>query len=63
MPKPPSYFFYDAKLNQVGERTHFEDHLKASNKALTIEEFKEFIDKGCIVIDTRNEYEGSNVLW
>lgn len=36
MPKPPSYFFHDAKLNQTGKSDRFSDHLKQANKALSI---------------------------
>jgi len=37
MPKPPSYFFHDAKLNQTGKAHGFEEHLKNSAKPLTVE--------------------------
>lgn len=37
MPKPPSYFFHDAKLNQSGQLNVFEEQLKSCSKPLTID--------------------------
>lgn len=36
MPKPPSYFFHDAKINQTGASTFTETQLKVA-KALSID--------------------------
>lgn len=37
MPKPPSYFFHDAKLNQTGAMNRYEELIKSSLKFLTIQ--------------------------
>lgn len=36
MPKPPSYFFHDAKINQTGSNTFSETQKKVA-RALTVE--------------------------
>lgn len=36
MKKPPSYFFYDSKLNQSGKANGFDEYLKNSLKPLSI---------------------------
>ena len=38
MPKPPKYFFHDAKLNQTGV-DHFDEALKKANNPLSAEGF------------------------
>lgn len=62
MPKPPSYFFFDATLNQTGKANRFDILMKDSLKPLTVELFKAEYDKGYTVIDSRQDFEGSNNL-
>ena len=63
MPKPPSYFFHDAKLNKTGKAHGFDEHLKNSAKPLTVEQFQAEIEKGCTIIDSRHDFGGSNYLY
>ena len=57
MPPPPSYFKQNALLNKNGYN-NFDDVLAKSNKALTIDEFKDhMISKNSLVIDVRNQNE------
>lgn len=36
MPKPPSYFFYDAGLNKNGHDKKFNKAMKCGSKALSV---------------------------
>ena len=57
MPPPPSYFRQNALLNKNGYN-NFDDVLVKSNKALTVDEFKDhMISKSSLVIDVRNQNE------
>ncbi len=57
MPSPPSYFKQNALLNKNGYN-NFDDVLAKSNKALTVDEFKDhMISKNSLVIDVRNQNE------
>lgn len=57
MPPPPSYFKQNALLNKNGYN-NFDDVLSKSNKALTVDEFKDYmISKNSLVIDVRNQNE------
>ena len=58
MPKAPTYFFYDAKLNSVGEMQSFDSAINHSNKKLSPEDFKKKMDGGCLCIDNRHNLEG-----
>lgn len=55
MPKPPQYFFHDAKMNQEGPKS-FESSYKASCQCLSIDQFKEKMKGGAVVIDTRAKH-------
>ena len=60
MPPPPSYFKQNALLNKSGYN-NFDDVLENSNKALGIEEFKDYmISKKSLVIDVRHQNEFIN---
>ena len=57
MPPPPSYFRQNALLNKNGYN-NFDDVLVKSNKALTVDEFKNhMISKNSLVIDVRHQNE------
>lgn len=49
---PPSYFFEDARINKQGY-TSVDQVLAASNRALTVQQFKEQLQRGALVLDTR----------
>lgn len=49
---PPSYFFEDARINKQGY-TSVDQVLAASNRALTVQQFKEQLQHGATVLDTR----------
>ncbi|MFM8739927.1 MAG: rhodanese-like domain-containing protein [Cytophagales bacterium] len=49
---PPSYFFEDARINRNGY-TPVEDVLAASKIALTVQQLKDEISCGAVVLDTR----------
>ncbi|CAD8167362.1 unnamed protein product [Paramecium pentaurelia] len=58
MPKPPQYFFHDAKLNKNGAND-FSAILNEVQKALTFEEFMNHVKQGALILDTRpNIQEG-----
>ncbi|CAK74472.1 unnamed protein product (macronuclear) [Paramecium tetraurelia] len=58
MPKPPQYFFHDAKLNKSGAND-FSAILSEVQKALTFEEFMNYVKQGALILDTRpNIQEG-----
>lgn len=59
MPKPPSYFFHDASLNQKGIASKFEEMLQKSLRALSVKEFSDSISAGARVIDSRKTVEKS----
>ena len=65
MSKPPKYFPYDAKLNQIGV-SPYSELIEKANKPLSAEEFQVLSEK-VAVIDTRAEPEsiirGKNVFW
>ena len=57
MTPPPSYFKQNALLNKNGYN-NFDDVLAKSNKALTVDEFKDhIISKNNLVLDVRNQNE------
>ncbi|MCE2958434.1 MAG: MBL fold metallo-hydrolase, partial [Flammeovirgaceae bacterium] len=49
---PPSYFFEDARINKQGYAS-VDQVLAASNRALTVQQFKEQLQRGALVLDTR----------
>lgn len=51
--KPPSYFFHDAKTNQMGPCAH-ETYFKTANIPLSIEEFQKLAEKA-VILDSRPE--------
>lgn len=55
MPRPPKYFFHDAKLNQTGF-DNFDQALKQANNPLSVQEFANLAQKTTIV-DTRNDVQ------
>jgi hydroxyacylglutathione hydrolase len=50
---PPSYFFEDARINKEGYEP-IEEVIKGNNKPLSAEYFKKEIEKGALILDTRN---------
>ncbi len=50
---PPNYFFEDARINKQGYDS-IDSVMKANNNPLTVEEFKEAVAKGALILDTRN---------
>lgn len=66
MPKPPAYFFHDAKINQDGPRP-FQTQFKHNHTQLPLEQFKELAKKGLTVVDTRSSMEelkkGTNLTY
>lgn len=56
MPKPPAYFFHDAKLNKAGP-ADIQELIKNKQKPLTYEQFSEYVKKGAIILDTRPSVE------
>jgi hydroxyacylglutathione hydrolase len=49
---PPSYFFEDARINKQGYHS-VDEVLAASNRALTLQQFKVQLHRGALVLDTR----------
>lgn len=49
---PPAYFFEDARINKMGY-TPIEDVIRENSKPLTVEEFREAVDNGALILDTR----------
>jgi hydroxyacylglutathione hydrolase len=56
MPKAPQYFFHDAKLNQTGPPS-FQTQFKQNSTLLTVDQFKDALKKGSVVVDTRANME------
>lgn len=56
MPKPPQYFFHDAKLNQQGP-AGFQAQWKHNSAPLTVEHFRELAAKGLPIVDTRSSLD------
>eukprot|EP00919_Chromeraceae_sp_WS-2016_P011324 GHVR01026467.1.p1 GENE.GHVR01026467.1~~GHVR01026467.1.p1 ORF type:complete len:165 (+),score=10.13 GHVR01026467.1:408-902(+) len=52
MPKPPQYFFHDAKLNQTGVKSGFSAILEKTNVAIPLNDFAKLAEK-LHIIDTR----------
>jgi rhodanese-related sulfurtransferase len=50
---PPSYFFEDARINKQGYDS-IESVMKSNNNPLSVQEFKDAVAKGAIILDTRN---------
>jgi hydroxyacylglutathione hydrolase len=50
---PPSYFFEDARINKEGYEP-IEDVIKGNNNPLFIANFKKEIERGAVILDTRN---------
>lgn len=61
MPKAPSYFFHDAKINSTGPSSNFEDAMAKAHKGLTVDEFKKEVDDGCLIVDSRADPKGLSV--
>lgn len=53
---PPQYFFSDAAINKNGYSS-IDKVLEQNTRALTIDEFKEEITKGALILDTRDSDE------
>lgn len=53
LPSPPQYFPINAKINQQGY-TSLDEVLEKALKPLSIENFKTEVDKGAVILDTRN---------
>ena len=49
---PPQYFFEDARINKMGYDS-IESVMKENKKPLTLQQFKEAIQKGAFILDTR----------
>jgi hydroxyacylglutathione hydrolase len=49
---PPQYFFEDARINKTGYDP-IEDVIRENSKPLTIEKFKQAVDQGALILDTR----------
>jgi hydroxyacylglutathione hydrolase len=52
IPPPPQYFFEDARINKMGYDS-IEDVIKKNTKPLSLQDFKEAINAGAVVLDTR----------
>ncbi len=50
---PPSYFFEDARINKQGYDS-IESVMKSNNNPLSVQEFKDAVAKGALILDTRN---------
>lgn len=61
MPKAPTYFFHDAKINVAGTANGFDSTLKKCMKPLSAENFKAQIDAGCICVDSRHDLTGGAI--
>ncbi|MBI2272102.1 MAG: MBL fold metallo-hydrolase [Bacteroidetes bacterium] len=53
---PPQYFFSDAAINKTGYN-NIDKVLEQNTQAMTVDEFKEEIIKGALVLDTREAEE------
>lgn len=53
---PPHYFFEDARINKVGYNP-IEEVIKTNKKPLSVSEFKDEIDNGALILDTRTPDE------
>ncbi len=53
LPVPPAYFFKDAFINKNGYES-YEDVVKKNVNALSVKEFKNAMQNGVVVLDTRN---------
>ena len=49
---PPQYFFEDARINKTGYDP-IEDVIKENTKPLTVQKFKQAVEKGAWILDTR----------
>jgi len=49
---PPHYFFEDARINKDGYDS-FEEVMRKSNRSLSSKQFEEAINKGALILDTR----------
>jgi len=52
LPTPPKYFFYDAKLNK-SNLTKLDEVLQKNLKPVSIQQTKQLISKGAIIVDCR----------
>jgi len=55
---PPYYFFEDARINKDGYNS-FDEVMKKSNRPLDPKQFEEILQKGALILDTReaNDFE------
>ena len=53
---PPQYFFEDARINKTGYEP-IEDVIRENSKPLTIEKFRQAVDQGALILDTRKADE------
>lgn len=53
---PPQYFFEDARINKTGYDP-IEDVIRENTKPLTIEKFRQAVDNGALILDTRKADE------
>ena len=53
---PPQYFFEDARINKTGYDP-IEDVIRENTQPLTIEKFKQAVDGGALILDTRKADE------
>ncbi|HEX6227115.1 MAG TPA: MBL fold metallo-hydrolase [Chryseolinea sp.] len=49
---PPQYFFEDARINKTGYDP-IEEVIQANTKPLTVEQFRQAVDNGALILDTR----------
>ncbi len=50
---PPSYFFEDARINKQGY-VSIDSVMKSNSNPLTVDQFKEAVAQGALILDTRN---------
>ena len=53
IPKPPAYFFADARINKMGY-DNVESVVERNNRGLSISELEQEVAQGALVLDTRN---------
>ncbi len=58
---PPQYFFEDARINKTGYEP-IEDVIRENTKPLSLAEFKNSVNNGAIILDTRSADEFEKAL-